>query len=303
MLLGHDDHRLHRWCSRSCIRRPRRAVASPWPLTCTGLFGAAGVVQVLRLRLGQRRQPHPRRGAGRSRAPFAGGAPHRHFLLHVHGAELRDRHLPAATTAGAATWTWRSTSRSSLSARRPDRPRRRAAAPAAPAPGSEGRRLLPCLVVDHGRALQEGGDLLVRLDRHCGAGLHGAGAALGPEAIFAAWGYAVQIYCDFSGYTDIAIGLALLLGIEFPINFDAPYTAGNLQDFWRRWHITLSRWLRDYLYIPLGGSSGRRHRPSATSSSPWCLAACGTGRHGRSCSGGRCTGSGKGWGTCAAGGG
>jgi len=76
------------------------------------------------------------------------------------------------------------------------------------------------------------------------------------EAIFAAWGYAVQIYCDFSGYTDIAIGLALLLGIQFPVNFDAPYTAINLQDFWRRWHITLSRWLRDYLYIPLGGSAG-----------------------------------------------
>ncbi|HEX3795140.1 MAG TPA: MBOAT family O-acyltransferase [Acidimicrobiales bacterium] len=76
------------------------------------------------------------------------------------------------------------------------------------------------------------------------------------ESIFAAWGYAVQIYCDFSGYTDIAIGLALLLGIRFPVNFDAPYTARNLQDFWRRWHVTLSRWLRDYLYIPLGGSSG-----------------------------------------------
>ncbi len=77
-----------------------------------------------------------------------------------------------------------------------------------------------------------------------------------PEVIFAAWGYAVQIYCDFSGYTDIAIGLALLLGIRFPVNFDAPYTARNLQDFWRRWHITLSRWLRDYLYIPLGGNRG-----------------------------------------------
>jgi len=76
------------------------------------------------------------------------------------------------------------------------------------------------------------------------------------EAIFAAWGYAVQIYCDFSGYTDIAIGLALLLGFRFPVNFDAPYTARDLQDFWRRWHITLSRWLRDYLYIPLGGNRG-----------------------------------------------
>jgi D-alanyl-lipoteichoic acid acyltransferase DltB (MBOAT superfamily) len=77
-----------------------------------------------------------------------------------------------------------------------------------------------------------------------------------PEALFAAWGYAVQIYCDFSGYADIAIGLALLLGIRFPLNFNAPYTARNLQDFWRRWHITLSRWLRDYLYIPLGGGRG-----------------------------------------------
>jgi D-alanyl-lipoteichoic acid acyltransferase DltB (MBOAT superfamily) len=76
------------------------------------------------------------------------------------------------------------------------------------------------------------------------------------EVLFAIWGYAVQIYCDFSGYTDIAIGLALLLGIRFPVNFDAPYSAISLQDFWRRWHITLSRWLRDYLYIPLGGNRG-----------------------------------------------
>ena len=81
-----------------------------------------------------------------------------------------------------------------------------------------------------------------------------------PEAIFAAWGYAVQIYCDFSGYTDIAIGLALLLGFRFPQNFNAPYTARNLQDFWRRWHMTLSRWLRDYLYIPLGGNAGSEAR-------------------------------------------
>ncbi|MGH9171742.1 MAG: MBOAT family O-acyltransferase [Acidimicrobiales bacterium] len=76
----------------------------------------------------------------------------------------------------------------------------------------------------------------------------------GPEALFAVWGYAVQIYCDFSGYTDIAIGCALLLGFKFPENFNSPYTARSLQDFWRRWHMTLSFWLRDYLYIPLGGS-------------------------------------------------
>jgi D-alanyl-lipoteichoic acid acyltransferase DltB (MBOAT superfamily) len=78
------------------------------------------------------------------------------------------------------------------------------------------------------------------------------------EILTGIYAYAVQIYCDFSGYTDIAIGLALLLGFRFPQNFDAPYTATTLQDFWRRWHMTLSRWLRDYLYIPLGGSRGTR---------------------------------------------
>ncbi len=74
------------------------------------------------------------------------------------------------------------------------------------------------------------------------------------EVYVAAVAYAVQIYCDFSGYTDIAIGCALLLGIHFPRNFNAPYQAQNIQDFWRRWHISLSTWLRDYLYVPLGGS-------------------------------------------------
>ena len=74
------------------------------------------------------------------------------------------------------------------------------------------------------------------------------------ETIVAVYGYAAQIYCDFSGYTDMAIGLAMLLGYRFPQNFDRPYTAASLQEFWRRWHMTLSRWLRDYLYIPLGGS-------------------------------------------------
>jgi len=74
------------------------------------------------------------------------------------------------------------------------------------------------------------------------------------ETLFAIYGYAVQIFADFCGYTSIAIGVALLLGFEFPQNFNAPYTATSLQDFWRRWHMTLSRWLRDYLYIPLGGN-------------------------------------------------
>jgi alginate O-acetyltransferase complex protein AlgI len=74
------------------------------------------------------------------------------------------------------------------------------------------------------------------------------------ELLVGVYAYAIQIYADFSGYTDIAIGCALLLGIRFPRNFDAPYRALSLQDFWRRWHMTLSRWLRDYLYIPLGGN-------------------------------------------------
>ncbi len=66
----------------------------------------------------------------------------------------------------------------------------------------------------------------------------------------------MQIYADFSGYTDIAIGIALLMGIKFPDNFDQPYSSRSIQEFRRRWHMTLSRWLRDYLYIPLGGNRG-----------------------------------------------
>ena len=74
------------------------------------------------------------------------------------------------------------------------------------------------------------------------------------EAWAAAGAYTLQIYFDFSGYSDMAIGLALMFGLRLPINFDAPYRAVSVRDFWRRWHMTLSRFLRDYLYIPLGGS-------------------------------------------------
>jgi alginate O-acetyltransferase complex protein AlgI len=83
-------------------------------------------------------------------------------------------------------------------------------------------------------------------------------AYFSPDAILATLAYASQIYCDFSGYTDIAIGLALLMGFVFPQNFNNPYRATGFRDFWRRWHMTLSRFLRDYLYIPLGGSRGSR---------------------------------------------
>ena len=78
------------------------------------------------------------------------------------------------------------------------------------------------------------------------------------EILLGIYGYAIQIYADFSGYTDMAIGIALLLGITFPQNFDRPYVSASLQEFWRRWHMTLSRWLRDYLYIALGGNRNGR---------------------------------------------
>jgi D-alanyl-lipoteichoic acid acyltransferase DltB (MBOAT superfamily) len=82
----------------------------------------------------------------------------------------------------------------------------------------------------------------------------------GFENLMAVYGYGLQIYCDFSGYTDIAIGLGLLLGFRLPINFNSPYKASDLSDFWKRWHISLSRWLKDYLYIPLGGNRKGKFR-------------------------------------------
>ncbi|WP_445482594.1 MBOAT family O-acyltransferase [Riemerella anatipestifer] len=76
----------------------------------------------------------------------------------------------------------------------------------------------------------------------------------GLENLFAVYGYAMVIYCDFSGYSDIAIGIALWLGFKIPPNFLSPYQSKNITEFWRRWHMSLSSWLKDYLYIPLGGN-------------------------------------------------
>jgi D-alanyl-lipoteichoic acid acyltransferase DltB (MBOAT superfamily) len=76
----------------------------------------------------------------------------------------------------------------------------------------------------------------------------------GLEILIGIYGYAIQIYCDFSGYSDMAIGIALLMGFHFNINFNSPYKAINITEFWHRWHISLSTWLRDYLYISLGGN-------------------------------------------------
>lgn len=80
------------------------------------------------------------------------------------------------------------------------------------------------------------------------------------DLLMGLYGYAVQIYCDFSAYSDMAIGLAALLGYRFPWNFNQPYRSATLQEFWRRWHMSLSQWLRDYLYISLGGSRHGRRR-------------------------------------------
>ena len=82
----------------------------------------------------------------------------------------------------------------------------------------------------------------------------------GFECLMGIYGYALQIYCDFSGYSDMAIGLALLLGFRFPKNFDAPYKSATITEFWHRWHISLSSWLRDYVYISLGGNRKGRIR-------------------------------------------
>ncbi|HVU00692.1 MAG TPA: MBOAT family O-acyltransferase [Polyangiaceae bacterium] len=87
------------------------------------------------------------------------------------------------------------------------------------------------------------------------------GAASGPVHLVAMYSFAFQIYADFSGYSDLARGLSCLLGYELPMNFEEPYLSRDPAEFWRRWHMTLSRWLRDYLYVPLGGN---RHGPART---------------------------------------
>jgi alginate O-acetyltransferase complex protein AlgI len=87
-----------------------------------------------------------------------------------------------------------------------------------------------------------------------GAGLSGF------ELLLGVYAYSFQIYCDFAGYSEMALGLGRITGVELPVNFRAPYAATSLTDFWRRWHITLSTWLRDYVYVPLGGNRGGRAR-------------------------------------------
>lgn len=98
------------------------------------------------------------------------------------------------------------------------------------------------------------------IGRHADAGYAAAGALDIVEAWATTLAYTAQLYFDFSGYSDMALGAALMFNIRLPYNFNSPYKARNLQDFWQRWHMTLSRWIRDYLYIPLGGARRGRVR-------------------------------------------
>jgi D-alanyl-lipoteichoic acid acyltransferase DltB (MBOAT superfamily) len=111
------------------------------------------------------------------------------------------------------------------------------------------------------------------------------------EAWTGALAFPFQIYFDFSGYSDMAIGLALLFGFVLRANFDVPYRAASLREFWRRWHMTLSRFLRDYLYIPFGGNRDGLERQLAGLLATMTLADCGTAPVGPSSPGARCTGS------------
>lgn len=99
-----------------------------------------------------------------------------------------------------------------------------------------------------------------RLAAFVDPGFENAAALDGPTLWLLAIAYAIQIYCDFSGYSDMAIGIARTMGYDFSRNFNHPYLATSIQDFWRRWHISLSSWLRDYLYVPLGGNRLGRFR-------------------------------------------
>ena len=110
----------------------------------------------------------------------------------------------------------------------------------------------------------------------------------GAEVLVGVYAYALQIYFDFSGYTDIAMGLCLLLGLTVPDNFNRPYKSVNLADFWRRWHITFSNWLRDYLYFSLPNAARWKGAGMSTPSSSSSLAACGMGLGGRLCCGECC---------------
>jgi D-alanyl-lipoteichoic acid acyltransferase DltB (MBOAT superfamily) len=179
-----------------------------------------------------------------------------HLLLHVHGHQLRGGHLPGGASAGVVAGLRGVPVVLPAPRGGPDRAGDRAAAPDPdPARRPPDRRRTAAYLIFGGLFKK------VVIASFLGTAIvdpvFGAPAAHSSlEILVAVYAYAIQIYADFSGYTDIAIGIALLLGFRFPDNFDGPYTARSTQDFWRRWHMTLSRWFRDYVYIPLGGNRG-----------------------------------------------
>ncbi len=121
---------------------------------------------------------------------------------------------------------------------------------------------------------------------------NGAQAGLAPdsaEAWLGALAYTLQLYFDFSGYSDMAVGLSWMFNVNLPFNFNSPYRATNISDFWRRWHMTLSAFLRDYLYIPLGGNRLGAARRYINLFVTMLLGGCGTGPAGPLCSGVACT--------------
>jgi alginate O-acetyltransferase complex protein AlgI len=111
--------------------------------------------------------------------------------------------------------------------------------------------------------------------------------------------YTLQIYSDFSAYSDMAIGLGRMMGFHFPENFDYPYVARSNQDFWRRWHISLSTWFRDYLYIPLGGNRGGGFATYRNLVLVFFLCGLGTGRAGTSSCGASTTAASWCWSGCS----
>ena len=199
------------------------------------------------------RHPHDRRPADLA-ARARGDAAGRHLVLHVPGAQLHHRRLSRqAARARAACWTWRPSSRSSRNWW--------------PAPSNARAHLLPQVEGERrfspdaartGLRLMAWGFFkkLVIADN---VGLVADKVfALEAPAFEILWAgvfaFAIQIYADFSAYSDIARGTARWFGFELMVNFHHPYLARGPQDFWRRWHISLSTWFRDYVYIPLGGS-------------------------------------------------
>ena len=196
-------------------------------------------------------------GIGEFAAAGPDHPPGRDLVLHLPGAQLRDRHLPAQAGGGSAARFRRLPGVLSPAGGRADRARHRAASPvqgrSATRAQIDASRAFYLIAIGLAKKVVIADFLASNL---VDAVFASPGQYGSLEILVAIYAYSIQIYADFSAYSDIAIGVALLLGFRFPDNFNAPYTAVSIQDFWRRWHMTLSRWLRDYLYIPLGGNRG-----------------------------------------------